>query len=149
MAEYRIRNTGEIVFDLARAFPDKSIPVLPSHGDLDALGVDPVFEAPQPVTGRYQFAYRDGVEMIDGTWVKKYSVGPSADDEPAYRDEIDSRQAEQIRSERQIRLEASDWTQVSDAPVDKSAWAIYRQALRDLPSQPGFPWDITWPTPPV
>ena len=56
--------------------------------------------------------------------------------------------ATQARAERDIRLTASDWTMISDAPVDQSAWATYRQALRDVPAQAGFPENIVWPTRP-
>lgn len=54
----------------------------------------------------------------------------------------------EIRNERNRLLAASDWTQIGDAPVDRAAWAAYRQALRDLPSQPGFPAEIDWPIKP-
>lgn len=53
-----------------------------------------------------------------------------------------------IRSERNKLLLESDWTQVSDAPVDKVAWATYRQELRDITNQVGFPTDIIWPLKP-
>lgn len=54
-----------------------------------------------------------------------------------------------VREERNAKLAASDWTQALDIPeATRSAWATYRQALRDIPSQPGFPDVITWPTPP-
>jgi len=53
-----------------------------------------------------------------------------------------------IRDERDQLLASSDWTQVADAPVDQSAWAEYRQALRDVPSQKGFPNSIVWPDKP-
>ncbi len=53
-----------------------------------------------------------------------------------------------VRAERDNLLSTSDWTQVDDSPVDKSAWATYRQLLRDVPSQAGFPNTITWPTKP-
>lgn len=56
--------------------------------------------------------------------------------------------ATEARLKRTLLLAASDWTQVADAPVDSLAWAIYRQALRDIPSQSGFPYTISWPTPP-
>lgn len=56
--------------------------------------------------------------------------------------------AGQVRAERNGLLTATDWTQVADAPVDKTAWATYRQALRDITGQEGFPWTITWPTEP-
>lgn len=54
----------------------------------------------------------------------------------------------EAREKRNILLPESDWTQVADAPVDKSAWASYRQALRDLPQQAGFPVTIDWPVKP-
>jgi hypothetical protein len=41
---------------------------------------------------------------------------------------------ERLRIHRDARLAASDWTQVADAPVDREAWAAYRQALRDFPA---------------
>jgi len=49
-----------------------------------------------------------------------------------------------VRAERNRKLSESDWTQLADAPVDQAAWAAYRQALRDIPSQEGFPWSVTW-----
>lgn len=52
------------------------------------------------------------------------------------------------RAERDRLLAASDWTQISDAPVNKAMWAEYRQALRDITRQPGFPDAITWPSKP-
>lgn len=52
------------------------------------------------------------------------------------------------RAKRDFLLEKSDWTQVADVPVDKAAWAEYRQKLRDLPNQPGWPSEINWPKKP-
>ena len=54
----------------------------------------------------------------------------------------------QVRRERNKLMQESDWTQVSDSPVDKEAWATYRQALRDITAQAGFPTDVVWPTKP-
>ena len=53
------------------------------------------------------------------------------------------------RRKRDGLLMTSDWTQVNDSPVDKSAWATYRQLLRNVPSQAEFPNTIVWPTKPV
>jgi hypothetical protein len=58
-------------------------------------------------------------------------------------------QAKEVRNERNALLSHSDWTQVPDAPVDAAAWAYYRQELRDLPHQDGFPTEVLWPTPPA
>jgi hypothetical protein len=52
------------------------------------------------------------------------------------------------RETRDLLLQQSDWTQVPDAPVDAAVWATYRQALRDVPSQQGFPDNIVWPDKP-
>lgn len=60
----------------------------------------------------------------------------------------DSAIAERIREERNSLLEDSDWTQNSDAPINKEAWAAYRQALRDIPQQENFPFRIIWPNKP-
>ena len=55
---------------------------------------------------------------------------------------------EQIRNWRNYELARTDWTQVADAPTDKTAWATYRQALRDLPAQGGNADDATIPSAP-
>ena len=51
-----------------------------------------------------------------------------------------------LRHWRDTELKATDWTQVSDAPVDQTAWATYRQALRDITTQEN-PREIVWATP--
>lgn len=54
-----------------------------------------------------------------------------------------------ILQERGRLLMISDWTQLPDVPLaTKEAWQTYRQALRDITDQPGYPLDITWPTQP-
>lgn len=56
---------------------------------------------------------------------------------------------EDLRAERDRLLAASDWTQVPDAPIiDRQAWVVYRQQLRDLPANTPNPADTTWPAPP-
>lgn len=57
-----------------------------------------------------------------------------------------------IRTKRDKLLQECDYTQTLDYPatdVERSAWAAYRQALRDIPEQEGFPNDVVWPTAPV
>lgn len=56
--------------------------------------------------------------------------------------------AEEARAKRDKLLADTDWTQVLDAPIDsatREAYRVYRQALRDIPEQDGFPETITWP----
>jgi hypothetical protein len=53
-----------------------------------------------------------------------------------------------IRARRNTMLAACDWTQLPDAPVDAAAWAVYRQALRDITDQ-ADPFAIVWPKGPT
>ena len=53
-----------------------------------------------------------------------------------------------MRYWRNSELARTDWTQVADAPVDKTAWATYRQALRDLPTSNADPRQIELPVEP-
>jgi hypothetical protein len=65
--------------------------------------------------------------------------------------EIDTQKAAQVRRERNTKLTECDWTQLNDTPLDNAAkiqWTAYRQALRDVPSQAGFPHNVVWPTKP-
>jgi hypothetical protein len=60
-------------------------------------------------------------------------------------------EAKRVVEQRDQLLVDSDWTQFTDSPLDaeqKAAWATYRQALRDVTAQEGFPTSITWPTAP-
>jgi len=56
---------------------------------------------------------------------------------PMFPDATNESKWEQIKLWRNAQLAMSDWTQVTDSPADKAAWATYRQALRDLPAQGG------------
>jgi len=57
-----------------------------------------------------------------------------------------------VRIERDFIINKSDWTQLPDVILSeekKIEWNTYRQALRDVSLQEGFPWDVVWPTPPL
>lgn len=130
---------------------------------LEALGADVVFEGAQATGGTvYQYSQASGVEQIDGKWYTKYVLGPVFTDttdetgnvttasqhEAAYKAMKDAEQAATVRNQRTEKLKDCDWTQIADSTADKTAWATYRQALRDITSQAGFPWTITWPDAP-
>lgn len=148
--EIRIRNTGEVMTEITfrDTFRDRVLPAQLTEEWLNGFagGCDVVFEGPQPSTeNHYQFVSRQGVEEIEGKWFTKYVlVEPDAEGKAA----ADANQAEQTRLERNRLLSNCDWTQVADSPVDKAAWATYRQALRDITAQAGFPWSVEWPTQP-
>ena len=62
------------------------------------------------------------------------------------------RRGDEARAERNARLASCDWTALLDCPLgdaERTAWATYRQALRDVTGQAGFPDAIDWPLPPT
>lgn len=65
-----------------------------------------------------------------------------------FPDATDEQKWEQIRLWRNAELSQTDWTQLSDSPVAKEAWATYRQALRDLPAQGGKAEEASFPSKP-
>jgi len=147
--QVRIRETGAVMYiDEFRAYQHTHGG--PSWGTttteiLDSLGADVVFEGPQAQPTRYQYAFADGVEQISGKWYTKYSAADMDDEAKAA---LDTTQAIAMRKQRDEKLAECDWTQVEDSPADKTAWSTYRQALRDVTAQSGFPWTVEWPDAP-
>jgi len=132
---------------------------------LEALGADVVFEGPQATGGTvYQYSQASGVEQIDGKWYTKYILGPvfvdttedgvtttAAEHEVAYKASKDADQAKSVRQTRDDKLKECDWVVIKNLETNSNipgAWEVYRQALRDVPTQSGFPWTITWPDAP-
>lgn len=99
-----------------------------------------------PLTDGYQTMEEESPTLIDNVWYKKFKITQLSDEAIA---NINLEIGERIRDKRNRLLTESDWSQVADAPVDKEAWATYRQALRDITTQEGFPHDIIWPEPPT
>jgi len=158
--EIRIRETGAVVFQNEfRAYAQTQGAIFGeplTEEFINQYGGDIVLEGPQVTGTHYQYSQRSGVEQINGKWYTKYILGPvfvdgettAAEQEAAYRAAKDAEQAKSVRETRTTKLAECDWTQIADSTADKAAWAAYRQALRDLTKQTGFPWDITWPTQP-
>ena len=159
--QVRLRTTGAVMYEselrsYLRANNGPSYDQLTPEV-METLGVDPVLEGPQASGGTvYQTSVYGGVEQLDGKWYTKYVLGPvftdgettATEQETAYKAMKDAEQAKSVRASRGEKLKDCDWTQVADAPVDKAVWATYRQALRDVTAQSGFPWTITWPDAP-
>ena len=90
----------------------------------------------------------NGSDYSDLVWIGKGDK-PTLDYLESMVDEVGLIRAfSSVRDKRDRLLADSDWTQASDAPVDTTAWAEYRQALRDLPANTTDPENPVWPTPP-
>jgi hypothetical protein len=162
MAEYRIRDTGQTMLEgelrqWARSTSGASWDQT-TEEVLETIGADLVFEGPQAVTTPpYEYSMRQGVEQVEGKWYTKYVAGPiftdtpeatAAEQEAAYKARMTDQQASSVRADRNARLAATDWMVIKALEEGNGLdfdVATYRQALRDVPSQPGFPWDIIWP----
>jgi hypothetical protein len=134
-------------------FPAVSMPSPLSEEVINSFGGAVVFEGPQASGGTvYQYSQAAGIEEIGGKWFTKHILGPvftDSADEDAYKAVKDAEKAKGVRDQRVVLLRDSDWTQVLDAPVDQPAWATYRQALRDVTKQAGFPWTVEFPATPA
>lgn len=132
---YALIENGEITrinVELPISIGNTSIPK--GATGLEAYGLYPILGDEPSHTDRERIA---GPQYVfDGAQVNRVFTVEAIPDEEV---------AGQVRAERNGLLTATDWTQVADAPVDKAAWATYRQALRDITAQDGFPWTVQWP----
>lgn len=167
MSEYRNRTTGEVKTQGAwrAANPNMSLPRVWTAATLDALNLDPVLRSPAATIGAYQTSVRDGVvQDANGNWVENYVARDmfsdytdedgvthtKAEQEAAYQARLDADVAEGHRTTRNKLLADSDWTQMNDSPLAneaKTAWATYRQSLRDITADESWP-NVTFPTAP-
>jgi hypothetical protein len=150
MTQIRIRETGQVMYEgeFRSLHPNTSFPQVLTAEILNDAGADVVLEGPQAQPTRYQTAFRDGVEQIDGQWFTKYSVADMDDEAKAAKD---TEQAKSVRQQRDDKLKETDWMVIRSAETSialAAEWATYRQALRDITAQAGFPWEITWPDAP-
>lgn len=131
--------------NLRRDNPNTSFPKNPSSEILADWGVYPVVLGPIPTPAAgYVVEQESEPTYADGVWTLNFTTRACTQEESDVL-------ANSIRMDRDSLLAQSDWTQVGDSPLstaDKEAWATYRQALRDITAQTGFPYQITWPTAP-
>lgn len=161
MTTLREQQTGKTFtsIEFLNMFPNTSFPAVIPENTYNMFGFDIVFEGPQVTPDTpYNFSQPGGLEFLNGKWFTKFIQGPVFTDTPeetaaaqeaSYKASKDAAQASGVRTTRAQLLKDSDWTQVADAPVDTTVWATYRQELRDITAQAGFPWTIVWPTKPV
>jgi hypothetical protein len=132
------------VGDLRKANPNVSFPRNLSSDTLAQFGVYAVTLAPAPSTmTRTHRLVTQQPTQVDGVWTVTKAVVAK---DQAQVDNENAQMAANVRAERNQKLSQSDWTQGKDIADDVStAWATYRQALRDITLQEGFPENVTWP----
>jgi hypothetical protein len=127
--------------DVALLFPDT---VLALENGLELVEVE--FQSEPQFDAKVEKIQRAAQpSLVNGKWIYPYQVVALTPEEQRVNIEA---QSKLIRAQRDQHLKDSDFSQLTDSPVDKATWAVYRQNLRDLTKQPGFPWTITWPEQP-
>jgi hypothetical protein len=87
-------------------------------------------------------------QLIEGVWTRTWVV---TDATPEQITERTQAKGKNVRADRNKRLADCDWTQLLDTPFtpeERSSWALYRETLRMVPEQAGFPWNVEWPPAP-
>jgi hypothetical protein len=125
---------------------------------LDVIDFDPTGRFHQELAWLYQEVpshVKANAVLVDGAWVNEPEPEPLTPEqiginEAAIAAAMLEQLADSIRSDRNVLLSQTDWSQAVDAPqAIKDKYATYRQALRDIPQQEGFPATVVWPTQPV
>lgn len=126
--------------ELKKDNPNISFPKNPSAETLMEWGVYPCEMLPTPTYDHLTETVKQNQpsQNENGEWIVTWFIQQLPENQAS----------ENIRRKRDELLDESDWTQVADAPVDQSAWATYRQELRDISQQEGFPYNVTWPNKP-
>jgi len=103
---------------------------------------------------------QDGAVELDGPLQipplgvgQKYHLATKTVEDTRTEQQKYDQQAALVRNQRNFLLTESDWTDTASAPARLGQelydqWQTYRQALRDVTAQPGYPFNIIWPTPP-
>tara|TARA_S200002703_G_scaffold159506_1_gene173224 strand:+ start:2558 stop:3010 length:453 start_codon:yes stop_codon:yes gene_type:complete len=132
--------------DVQNKYPNTSFPFPLEEQDLTSFGIVTVLQTDKPDYNVKTHSCSEGTPAFsDNAWRQTWVL--TAHDQ-AKLDQLLNSDKTAARSMRDKLLSESDWTQLPDAAVNASDWTAYRQALRDVPSQSGFPNDITWPTKP-
>jgi len=131
--------------DLRKDNFNVSFPKSPSADTLAQWGVYPVINTPEP---NYNPATQRIVwgtpVLVNGQWTHTWEIVVLTTEEQQI---IRQSKESDIRNERTRLLAETDWRFRSDMNPSQE-WIDYCQALRDVPSQAGFPWDVQWPTKP-
>ncbi|PZQ49768.1 MAG: hypothetical protein DI556_09870 [Rhodovulum sulfidophilum] len=118
------------------------------------INCEVLFAAPHPLAGEWRIYTADPDDpdprSIGRSLHAAALLDPNIEHKFPSPEEVEGALAQRVRSQRDGKLRETDWTQLPDVPaVTRAAFVVYRQALRDLPSQPGFPKTVVWPAAPV
>jgi len=157
MPSYRQRDTGTVKTEAEVKALHKNVSFSKVVDTFADLGWDEITAVNMPAASSDMKVVVEGTPVEkSGKWTQvweeqdRFSTdgdGTKAEKEAAYQAQLNTEKAAAVRSERDEKLKDTDWHGLSDV-VMSSEMTEYRQALRDVPAQGGFPNSVTWPTEP-
>ena len=134
------------VAQLKKDNKNTSFPKKLSNDLLASFGVYPAVVAEQPSFNNetHGASLKDTATEVDGVWTYGWTITEYTESQLAAGE---AALALDVREQRNAKLTETDWIGLSDVTMS-SDWATYRQALRDVPEQSGFPKTVTWPDKP-
>jgi hypothetical protein len=127
------------IHELMADNPDTSFPDIPTAELLASFDVYACSQALMPTHDRSTQKCDPGDFVIDGDgYIREWKVTNKPLDEVTNI----------IRNNRDYLISETDWMTLNDSPTISQEWIDYRQELRDLTSQDGFPYDVVWPIKP-
>jgi hypothetical protein len=130
------------IAQLKRDNPNTSFPAVLTDASLKQRGIYKVTILPTPgYDNLTQYLKESDVYEVDGRWQRHYIVATLPE----------AQATDNVKAERNKRLSESDWVVAKAAEVQNPAppeWVAYRQLLRDVTAQAGFPFNIVWPVKP-
>lgn len=134
--------------DLRKDNPNTSFPKQVSDSILSEFNIVTVLEVSPPSVEHTQTWQEVSPVLENGVWKQSYSVTNITAEELAIKTEEASKD---IRTTRDKLIAETDWVVIKNLELNQNvpgAWEVYRQALRDVPAQAGFPHNVTWPAKP-
>lgn len=135
--------------DLREEYPSISFPSSFNQFDYSEYDIIEYVDSEFPEYNPEVERIVEGTPLLEGdTWKQNWVTEPLSEEE---KQKILDDKIFSIRAQRNLKLTESDWTQSNDSPLSdesKLAWAQYRQELRDITSQEGYPHNVTWPEQP-
>ena len=150
---------AKIVNDVVQKYPytigqlrkdnhNVSFPKEPNDETLNAYNVFRVARVEKPEEGHTQYVYETVPQKINGIWTQVWVVSDVDEGTLAQRT---ADKSANVREQRDQLLKSTDWVVIKHLERNENipgVWEVYRQALRDVPEQDGFPWAVTWPVAP-
>jgi hypothetical protein len=119
-------------------FPNVSFPADVNDGSINELGVYRVEATERPSYDSVVKTLVDSVELVNEKWVQKWLIENVSEELAIFN----------VKRRRNVLLAETDWMALIDTTLT-TEWAEYRQALRDVPDQEGFPFEVEWPVEPL